>query len=254
MFKFISTTFNLGLILTLLCCYQTPTLAWEHHQLPTAFTQSSTAHYGGNKAPLVLSASHIMTVAANAQGMMVWESTDDGITWQPTQLSHQGLHFTQAYLASESLALAWSHDTAPVLFQRSTLSGSWGGSQYVWPLASWNIVDVNISTTGDIVALVTLPTANKLVEGELYVLTANANGWSTPVLMSAEHALVGDATWVEHDTTLQSVVWSQRMGQIWQVMVSNSSDGQTWSTPLVVVDHIVAPYFQEAAVQIARKS
>ena len=56
MFKFI-VKLTLGIVFTALM--QIPAIAWEQHSLPASFSQSSTPHYGGSKAPLVLSATHI---------------------------------------------------------------------------------------------------------------------------------------------------------------------------------------------------
>jgi len=109
MFKSI-LTLTLTMIVTALM--PTQTFAWEQHMLPTSFSQSSTAHYGGNKAPLVLSPSHIMLAAANTHGMQIWSSHDDGINWISSPLhSSLSTSITQAYLANDRLALGWSHET-----------------------------------------------------------------------------------------------------------------------------------------------
>ncbi|MDQ6988909.1 MAG: choice-of-anchor U domain-containing protein [Mariprofundaceae bacterium] len=228
--------------------------AWEQHQLPTASTQSSTAHYGGNKAPLVLSPQHIMVAAADAQGMSVWQSLNDGISWNSTPLIEQNMAHsqrTQAYLASSSLLLAWGNGQTPMLFQAANISGSWSALPHVWPLANWNIVGVNTSTTGHIMVLATSPTHNKLVEGALHLLIGNATGWSKPIFISDTQALVGDAALVQHDSGLQSIIWSERAGNTWQIVARHSADNITWSQSMTVIADIAAPFFQEAAVHIA---
>jgi len=70
-------------------------------------------------------------------------------------------------------------------------------------------------------------------------------------MVSQVNALVTDATLISHPSGLQSVVWSQRNNQVWEVVVRNSNDGQVWNTMIPVVQNIAAPYFQEAAVHIA---
>ncbi len=247
MFK---SMFTLTLTLALTALPQSHALAWELHTLPTASTQSSTAHYGGNKAPLILSGSHIKTAAANASGMHIWDSQNDGISWTSTLLTNTTA-ITQVYLASDTLALGWSFETAPTMFHYAASSDSWSAASHVWPLASWKIIHVSTSTSGDIIVLATTPAAGKLVEGELFILYGNSNGWRAPVLLSQTQALVADATLVNHSSGLQSVVWSQRSGHAWDVLASNSNDGLTWSSTLTIVQNIAAPFFQEAAVQIA---
>ena len=247
MFKLL---FNLTLIATLTTLMQSQALAWEQHVLPTSFSQSSTPHYGGNKAPLVFSSTHIQAIAPNQSGLYVWDSQNDGINWTSTRIT-SNTNFTQAYLASNTLALAWGYNMAPTMFHGSTNSGSWSASPHVWPLASWNIIHVSTSTNGDLIVLATTPDTGKLVEGELFMIRGNANGWSAATPISDAHTWVADATTVHHASGLQSIVWSQRNGTTWQIMVRNSSDGITWSTPQAIVQHIAAPYFQEAAVQLA---
>jgi hypothetical protein len=247
MFKLL---FNLTLIAALTTLMQSQALAWEQHVLPTSFSQSSTPHYGGNKAPLVLSSTHIQAIASNQSGLHVWDSQNDGINWASTAITSDP-NFTQAYLASNVLALAWGNNMAPTMFRDPTNSGSWSASSHVWPLASWNIIHVSTSTNGDLMVLATTPDTGKLVEGELFMIRGNANGWSAATPISDVHTWVADATTVHHASGLQSIVWSERNGTTWQIMVRNSSDGITWSAPQTIVQHIAAPYFQEAAVQLA---
>jgi len=229
---------------------QSQALAWEQHVLPASFSQSSTPHYGGNKAPLIFSNTHIQTIAPSHTGLNVWDSQNDGIHWTPTLIT-SNTQFTQAYLASDTLALAWGYNVAPTMFRSPTNSASWSASPHVWPLASWNIIHVSTSTNGDLIVLATTPDTGKLVEGELFMIRGNTNGWSNPTLVSQSNSLVGDATHITHSSGLQSIVWSERTGSTWQVVISNSSDGITWSTPTPVVQNIAAPYFQETAVHIA---
>ncbi|MDX8383535.1 MAG: choice-of-anchor U domain-containing protein [Ghiorsea sp.] len=238
------------LVLSLVALLPTQASAWEQHSLPASSEQSSTAHYGGNKAPLVLSTKHIMAAAANAQGMFVWNSLDDGNSWSASPLPINSAN-TQAFLASDTLALAWSDDTAAQLFHYSTSSSSWSATAHVSPLASTNIIDVSTSTAGKVMVLATQPVSGKLVEGALYVASADVNGWSDLVLLSAQEALVGDAAVVIHASGLQSVIWSQRQGNGWEIVLRNSSDGVTWGNAMVVEQHIAAPFFQESAVQLA---
>lgn len=247
MFKLL---FNLTLIAALTTLMQSQALAWEQHVLPTSFSQSSTPHYGGNKAPLVFSSTHIQAIAPNQSGLYVWDSQNDGINWTSTRIT-PNTNFTQAYLASNTLALAWGYNMAPTMFLDPTNSGSWSASPHVWPLASWNIIHVSTSTNGDLIVLATTPDTGKLVEGELFIIRGNASGWSTATPISDAHTWVADATTVHHASGLQSIVWSERNGTTWQIMVRNSSDGITWSAPQTIVQHIAAPYFQEAAVQLA---
>ncbi|MDX8386908.1 MAG: choice-of-anchor U domain-containing protein [Ghiorsea sp.] len=249
MFKFFLTiSFGLALINIGI----SPANAWEQHTLPTSFTQSSTTHYGGNKAPLVLSPSQIKTVSANQNGMHVWNSSNDGINWTSKPLTtNNSASITQAYLATDTLALGWSDETPPVMFRYSASSDSWSAASHVWPLASWKIIHVGTSTTGDPIVLATEPKAGNLVEGELFIIYGNQSGWSTPVMLSSANASVGDASLVTHVSGLQSVVWSQRNALSWEIMVRNSSDGQTWTSPTPVVQNIAAPYFLESGVQIA---
>jgi len=249
MFKLTVTT-TITLALGLLT--QAPAIAWEQHSLPTSFNQSSTAHYGGNKAPLVLSASHIKAAVPNASGMFVWESINDGIDWAATQVAtNSQATITQAFLATESLMLGWSHETSPTMYQLSAITNSWSATSHVWPLANWNIIHVSTSTNGDLIVLATSPSSGNLVEGELYIIFGNDNGWSNPARISAQGALVGDAATVEHTTGLKSIVWSQRNNNNWEVLTRHSNDGQSWSPSTVVVQNIYAPFFQEAAVKIA---
>lgn len=236
-------------ILACLTMFQTTTMAWEQHSLPVAFTDSSTAHYGGNKAPLVLSNTHIQVATAQGAGVQLWTSNHDGITWQATQLSNNTA-FTHTYLASPSLVLSWGKTQPPTMFYQNISSGSWSAASPTWPLTNWHIIDVNTSTTGDIIVLATTPEQEKLVEGELFILRGNLQGWSKPVHLSQPTTLVGDASIVVHSSGLESVVWSERNGNAWRILSRNSSDGYTWSSPLTIVESIAAPYFQEAAVQI----
>jgi len=241
---------NLTLITALTTLIQSQALAWEQHELPTSFSQSSTPHYGGNKAPLVFASTHIQTIASNQSGLHVWDSQNDGINWASTRITSDS-SFTQAYLASNTLVLAWGNNMAPTMFRNPTNSGSWSASPHVWPLASWNIIHVSTSTNGDLMVLATTPDTGKLVEGELFMIRGNANGWSTATPISNIHTWVADAITVHHASGLQSIVWSERNGTSWQIMVRNSSDGITWSAPQAIVQNILAPYFQEAAVHLA---
>jgi len=224
--------------------------AWEHHILPTHFSQSSTAHYGGNKTPVV-SNNGIFTAAPNAAGLQMWQSTNDGISWTAQSISSE---MTLAFVINASSTLAWSETVAPVLFQYTPSSDVWSATPSVWPLANWNIMDVSASASGVISVLVTTPTAGKLVEGALYLLQHDGQGWSAPQLISQADALVGDAAWVSHATGLQSIVWSNRGQHDWSITLRNSNDGQTWGAELSLVQHIKAPAAQEAGVQIAADS
>ena len=249
MFKVIVTT---TLTLALGALTQATAIAWEQHSLPTSFSQSSTAHYGGNKAPLVLSASHIKAAASNESGMFVWDSRNDGIDWTATQVTtNSQATITQAFLATDSLMLGWSHETTPTMFHFSKSSDSWSASSHVWPLASWNIIHVSTSTSDDFIVLATTPASGNLVEGELFLISGNNNGWSNPVLVSEQGAMVGDAVFVQHSSGLQNIVWSQRINNNWEVLTRHSNDGQTWNPSSVVAQNIYAPFFQEAAVKIA---
>ena len=247
MFKLL---FKLTLIAALTTLMQSQALAWEQHMLPTSFSQSSTPHYGGNRAPLVFSNTHIQTITPTHTGLNVWDSQNDGIDWTPTRIT-SNTNFTQAYLASNTLALAWGYNMAPTMFRNPTNSGSWSASPHVWPLASWNIIHVSTSTNGDLIVLATTPDTGKLVEGELFMIRGNANGWSSATPISRAHTWVADATTVHHASGLQSIVWSERNGTTWRIMVRNSNDGITWGAPVTIVQNIAAPYFQEAAVQLA---
>ena len=235
----------LGLSLTL----QHHALAWEQHTLPTSYIDSSTPHYGGNKAPLVLSPFHIQVATPDISGITLWNSTNDGIDWTATRIAYT--NFSHVYLATSSLALGWGETQAPTMFHRAVSSGSWRASSFAWPLANWNIIDVSTSTAGDMVVLATTPHNGYLVEGELFIIRGNSNGWQQPVRLSHTQSQVGDASFIQHDSGLQSVVWSERSGNDWHIMLSNSSDGITWTSPVAIVEHIAAPYFQEAAVHIA---
>lgn len=241
---------NFTLTLLLAGLMQTQAIAWEQHALPTSFSQSSTAHYGGNKAPLVLSTTHIKTAAPSVSGMLIWQSRNDGIDWSSVPLSSNPM-LTEAYLASASLALGWGETVEPTMFHFSASSNSWSAASFVWPLANANIIDVSTSIAGELIVLATTPVVGKLVEGELFVIYGNQQGWSTPIRISAPSSLVGDATIISHPTGLQSIVWSQRHNNVWDIWVSNSSDQQTWSSAITVVQNIAAPYFQESAVQLA---
>ena len=237
--------FTLGLSLTL----QNQAIAWEQHALPTSYIDSSTPHYGGNKAPLVLSSSQIQMATPNTNGITFWNSNNDGIDWTATNLSNN--NFSHVYLATPSFALGWGETQVPTMFHRAVSSNSWRASSFEWPLANWNIIDVNTSTAGDMVILVTTPHDGYLVEGELLMIRGNSNGWQQPIRLSQTQSQVGDATFIQHASGLQSVVWSERNGNTWHIMLSNSNDGITWTSPIAIVEHIAAPYFQEAAVQIA---
>jgi hypothetical protein len=225
-------------------------IAWEQHALPTSYIDSSTAHYGGNKAPLVLSSSRIQVATPSSSGITVWNSNNDGVDWSATSIPHTQ-HFSNVYLANPSLALGWGETQVPIMFHLSVSSGSWRASPSIWPLANWNIMDVNTSTAGDIIILATTPHENKRVEGELFIIHGNKNGWQQPVRLTEVGQSVGDAKFIKHSSGLQSIIWSERRANIWQIKLRNSYDGVTWSSPLTIVKHIAAPYFQEAAVQIA---
>ncbi len=227
-----------------------PAQAWEQHKLPTAYTDSSTPHYGGNKAPRVYSASHIQIAAPDAAGIRVWDSPNDGITWSGNILT-TNTAYTNTYLASSTQALAWGDTATPTIFFRANTSDSWHAATHAWPLPHAHIMHVGVSSTGDMQVLATTPQAGKLVEGALYMVRGSVSGWQQPVLISGRQALVGDATWVEHGSGLQSVVWSERNANHWQINLRNSNDNITWGAPLVVEPFIAAPYFQEAAVHIA---
>lgn len=247
MFKLL---FNLTLIAGLSTLMQTQAIAWEQHALPASFSQSSTPHYGGNKAPLVLSSTHIQTIAPTHAGLSLWDSQNDGIHWTPTLITANPT-FTQAYLASNTLALAWGDNMAPTMFANPSNAVSWRALSHVWPLASWKIIHVSTSANGDLIVLATTPAADKLVEGELFMIRGNTNGWSAATPISNSNTWVSDATMVHHASGMQSIVWSQRSGTTWQIMVRNSHDGITWSAAMAIVQNIAAPYFQEAAVQLA---
>ena len=235
----------LGLSLTL----QHHALAWEQHALPVSYIDSSTPHYGGNKAPLVLSPSHIQVATPDTSGITLWNSTNDGIDWTATRIAYT--NFSHVYLATSSLVLGWGETQAPTMFHRTVSSSHWRASSSVWPLANWNIIDVSTSMAGDMVVLATTPHKGRLVEGELFMIRGNNRGWQQPVRLSHAQRYVGDATFIQHHSGLQSIIWSERSGNDWHIMLSNSNDGITWTNPMVIVEHIAAPYFQEAAVHIA---
>ncbi|HIP06936.1 MAG TPA: hypothetical protein EYG66_03585 [Mariprofundaceae bacterium] len=243
-------TFNILTTIFLSIGLSAQAMAWEQHALSTSHTGSSTPHYGGNNAPLVLSSSHIQVATPNASGIAVWNSINDGITWSSETLS-TNKQFTNTYLASINTALGWGETQQPTMFHRNISFGSWSAASAVWPLANWNIMDVSTSTAGDIIVLVTTPSHHKLVEGQLFILYGNAQGWSRAIPVSSQHSLVGDAKIVAHPSGLLSIAWSQRNQNTWQILTRYSYDQATWSSPLTIVESIAAPYFQEAGVQIA---
>lgn len=243
-------TFNILTTILLSIGLSAQAMAWEQHALSTSHTDSSTPHYGGNKAPLVLSSSHIKVATPNHSGIAVWSSYNDGITWSSSTLSTH-TQFTHAYLASETLALGWGETQQPTMFHRENTSGRWSASSLVWPLANWNIIDVRASTTGSIVILATTPAGNKLVEGQLFIIYGNQQGWSKAIPISNPDSLVSDAKVIMHTSGLSSVVWSERNHNTWQIISRYTYDQNTWSSPLTIVESIAAPYFQEAGVQIA---
>ncbi len=234
----------------LFVCLGAQAMAWEQHSLSTTHIDSSTPHYGGNKAPLVLSSSHIQVATPNTSGIAVWNSTNDGITWTSATLS-TNTQFTNTYLASKNKALGWGETQQPTMFHRNISSGSWSASSSEWPLTNWKIMDVNTSTSEDIIILATIPSTNKLVEGQLFIIYGNQQGWSKAIPISSQHSLVGDAKILKHPSGLISITWSERSHNTWQILSRYSYDQQTWSSPLTIIDTIAAPYFQEAAVQIA---
>ncbi len=223
-------------------------LAWEQHSLPSSYIDSNTPHYGGNKAPLVLSSSQIQTATPNNAGITLWNSNNDGVDWTATNMANK--NFTHVYLASSSLILGWGETQVPTLFHPTLSSSNWSASTFAWPLANWNIIDISSSIAGDIVILATTPSNNNLVEGELFFIYGNQQGWSKPIRLSGEKSLVGDASLVTHDSGLLSVVWSERNHNSWHILSRHSFDTVTWSTSLTIVDQIAAPYFQESAVQL----
>jgi len=224
--------------------------AWEQHALSTSHIDSSTPHYGGNKAPLVLSSSHIKVATPNHSGIAVWSSYNDGITWSSAILS-TNKQFTNTHLASTNTALGWGETQQPTMFHRNISSGSWSAASAVWPLANWNIIDVSTSTAGDIIVLVTTPSHHKLVEGQLFIIYGNQQGWSKAMPISNTNSLVSDAKVIMHTSGLSSVVWSERNHNTWQINSRYTYDQNTWSSPFTIVESIAAPYFQEAGVQIA---
>ncbi len=244
-----NTTFKILASLMLSLYLISPSLAWEQHKLPSAYTSSNTPHYGGSKAPLVLSSTHIQVAKPQANGITLWDSSHDGATWTSTQISNNP-SFTHMYLASSDLVLGWGETQVPTLFHHTLSSSNWSASNFAWPLANWNIIDVSSSIAGDIIILATTPSNHKLVEGELFIIRGNQQGWSTPIRLSAPHSLVGDASLVVHDSSLISVVWSERNHNSWHILSRNSYDTVTWSSAHTVVGHIAAPYFQEAAIQL----
>ncbi|OIP98601.1 MAG: hypothetical protein AUK35_10185 [Zetaproteobacteria bacterium CG2_30_46_52] len=249
------STFNKNIIFLLLTLMTSlagfnQAAAWEHHVLPSYFNQSSTAHYGGSKTP-VISNNAMFTTAPSAAGLQMWKSTNDGISWSSQTIS-SGM--TQSFVVNESLTLAWSETQTPVLYHYTPSSDSWSATPSVWPLANWNIMDVSASASGVFSVLVTTPASGKLVEGALYMIQHNGFDWSQPQLISQADALVGDAAWLNHASGLQSIVWSQRSQRDWAVALRNSTDGQTWGHELSLVQHIKAPAAQEAGVQIAADS
>lgn len=243
-------TYKLFITLGLTILLQGQAIAWEQHALPISYIDSSTPHYGGNKSPLVLSTSNIQVATPQSSGIMLWDSSNDGITWTPSIIS-QNPNFSNVYLASSSFALGWGETQVPTMFHRSISSGRWLASSFAWPLANWNIIDVNTSSTGDIVILATTPNQGKLVEGDLFMIQGNRQGWSHPQRISTPASLVGDAKFIQHPSGLSTVIWSQRKHNIWQILTTTSADNITWATPISIVPSIAAPYFQEAAVQIA---
>jgi len=235
----------LGLILSV-----TPALAWEQHMLPTAHVDSSTPHYGGNKAPLVLSPRHIRVAVPDAQGIKLWDSNNDGIRWTSSTITGNP-QFTQVYLLSAHTVLSWGAHTDPTLFTRIDTMAPWSPLPHTWPLPRHHVMHINRGNDANVRVLATAPQTGKLVEGALYLVQGSSSGWQQPVLISSPQALVGDAAWLQHASGLQSIVWSERNGNSWHIRVRNSSDGVTWSAPYTVVQHIAAPYFQESAVHIA---
>jgi len=206
------------------------------------------AHYGGNKAPIVRSGLNIMTAAVSNQGAQVWWSADDGVTWQVEGLNAANADHVVAL--SENLVVSWGIHAVPQLHQNpSATPGGWSSASQAWPLASWNILDVDVSASGEVWILATVPDVGNLVEGALYVIRGTVAGWSSPVQLSA--GSVGDAALVRHSSGLWTALWSQRSGNTWNVSLANSSDGSAWSTRLNIVTGIVAPSAQEAAVQVA---
>ncbi len=244
-----NTSFKILASLTLSLCLVSPSLAWEQHTLPSSYIDSNTPHYGGNKAPLALSSSHIQIIKPQTDGFSLWNSNNDGVSWTSTQVSNNPA-FTHMYLASSDLILGWGETQVPTLFHRTLSSSSWSASNFAWPLANWNIIDVSSSTAGDIVILATTPSNHKLVEGELFFIRGNQQGWSNPIQLSAPHSLVGDASLVVHDSSLISAVWSERNHNSWHILSRNSYDTTTWSSTQTIVEYIAAPYFQEAAIQL----
>lgn len=243
--------FNLTLMGSILALSMMPAsaLAWEHHQLPTSFNISSTPHYGGNKAPLVVSSDSLIISAPSAEGMHMWRTNNDGIDWQQSLIA---IGLDHSYNISENLVVAWSDTSAPGMFRYSPSSDRWSATSGVWPLANSNIIDVSASASGDILVLATTPTSGKLVEGELYLITGNSNGWNQAQRISAPEALVGDAKIITSESGEHNIIWSSRSeDNSWNIQMRHSTDAQSWSQPMMIVDHIAAPARQEAAVQIA---
>lgn len=243
--------FNLTLMVSVLALSMMPAsaLAWEHHQLPTSFNISSTPHYGGNKAPLVVSRDSLIISAPSAEGMHMWRSNNDGIDWQQSLIA---IGLDHSYNISEDWVVAWSDTTAPGMFHYSPSSDRWSATSAVWPLANSNIIDVSSAASGDILVLATTPASGNLVEGELYLITGNEAGWSQAQQISATHALVGDAKIVTSESGEHTILWSSRTdSNSWNIQARHSTDARSWSLPMMIVDHIAAPARQEAAVQIA---
>jgi len=233
---------------TLFFCHGTA-MAWEEHTLPHTSVTTMTAHYGGSKAPLVLDRLHMMTAVVSDQGTEVWWSADAGVSWQVDAL--YAPYADRVVAISDQLVLSWGLNAVPRLHQNpSATFGGWSSMPQPWPLASWNVMSVAASASGEVWILTTVADAGKLMEGKLYLVRGNAvSGWSVPVQLSA--GSVGDAALVQHSSGLWTAVWSERSATTWKVVLSNSSDGQVWSNTLDVATSIVAPQAQEAAVQIA---
>lgn len=235
--------------LGILCCFQVSAMAWEQYALPQTSVTSMTAHYGGSKAPLVRSGLNIVTGAVSDLGAQVFWSSDDGVNWQADALNAPSA--SQVVVLSDQLAVSWGLGVAPRLHTNpSAIPGGWSSTPQAWPLASWNILDVDVSASGDVWLLVTIPDVGHLSEGALYLVRGNTSGWVAPVSIS--QGSVGDATLVKHASGLWTAVWSERDTlTTWKVAFSNSSDGATWTTAMNAVTGVVAPPTQEAGVQIA---
>lgn len=222
-------------------------VAWEQYTLPIISNISSTKHYGGNKAPLLIN-NNLYIAIIDDKNINVLISKDTGITWEKTSILN--LHkFDNVKIINEKRLVAWGKDLEPLIYEYNNL---WKEYPNSWPLKNFKIIDIKEDNSGNIAILLTTPKSNKLVEGELFIIYGNTNGWEKPTPISDPSSFVGDATFIQHNSGLQSIIWAQRNGNNWEINYKNKYPGKiSWEAKRNIIPIIYAPYFQEAAIHIS---